>query len=456
MATTVRSPSVQSFASAESMSIPATSTPGSPLMQPVSACETVMPHVPALALEDEFKLKARHDRFYLKDGNLTFEVGDGTLYNVHRYFFENYAPKFATDHLSDAETEVVRLPDVANVDFQRFLSMIYPTELGKCDIQTVDEWTSVLRLATKWSVSSLRELAIQEIAPKASAIDKVVIAREFDLGKAWLLPAFTAICSAPKWLEYEEAERLGLRTVVDIGRIREQSGADVRTKHNVDVAQAVLATPSLVPHICDEAESTSRGEHLTAHAAPVATSDAGLAETTGDTSDMRSAREETAPEPTVGIAHGEASGVLGTPDNYENDIGNSFASPLDHALEALRLVERQPEIGAPREGPRPETRADMIVKHLIESDALQLDVSVSLGTPIALARIEQRIALLIAEQISKCSVRPYSRSNEASKISVLTVYVARGSSYGSSKGKMQMEPGKPAVMARSLRDTLTK
>ena len=37
------------------------------------------------------------------------------------------------------------------------------SELGVCDIRTVDEWTSVLRLACKWSVASLRQVAFREI-----------------------------------------------------------------------------------------------------------------------------------------------------------------------------------------------------------------------------------------------------------------------------------------------------
>ena len=53
------------------------------------------------------------------------------MYNVHRYFFETYAPNFADEHLrdlavSDAST-IIKLPNVFNVDFERFLSIIYPT-----------------------------------------------------------------------------------------------------------------------------------------------------------------------------------------------------------------------------------------------------------------------------------------------------------------------------------------
>ncbi|KAI5835357.1 hypothetical protein K523DRAFT_347156 [Schizophyllum commune Tattone D] len=170
--------------------------------------------------EDDTSRLQSH-RFYLEDGNLRFQLEDGTLFNVHRHFFKKHAPSFAVEYLQDVAEEPIRLPGITTIDFERFFTMIYPSEIGERDIETIDEWTSVLRLATKWAVPRLRTLAICEIEPKATPIEKVDTAREFDLGKDWLLPSFTTICTSSKPLDYEEAERLGLRTVVDIARIRE-------------------------------------------------------------------------------------------------------------------------------------------------------------------------------------------------------------------------------------------
>ena len=114
------------------------------------------------------------------------------------------------------------------------------SEIGGCDIRSVDEWTSILRIATRLSIPPLCARAIREIEPTATAIEKVAIAREFNLGDCWLLPAFTAICEADKWLNYEDAERLGLRTVVEIGRIREEQ------RSARDFAAAVRTSPILM------------------------------------------------------------------------------------------------------------------------------------------------------------------------------------------------------------------
>ncbi|KAL1702786.1 hypothetical protein EV121DRAFT_292934 [Schizophyllum commune] len=256
MADPTRSPSVQSFASADSMSMPATSVPGSPFISSantvppeedaprVAAVEHDGPNAPEFVEPDAPETIQAH-RFYLKDGNIKFKLDDGTLYNVHRYFFETHAPSFADEYLPKGGTASIKLPGVSSVDFERFLSVIYPSKLGNCDIHTVDEWTSVLRLATKWTIASLHDLAIEEIWPKASPFDKVVIAREFALGQEWLVPAFVDICSRPNWLIREEAERLGLHTVVEVGRIREES-RETPGAH-FDVLAAVRASGILAP-----------------------------------------------------------------------------------------------------------------------------------------------------------------------------------------------------------------
>ncbi|KAI4520783.1 hypothetical protein K525DRAFT_202875, partial [Schizophyllum commune Loenen D] len=166
-----------------------------------------------------------HPLYYLTDGNLKLQLDDGTIYNVHRYFFDAYSSRFAEEHLSeidlvDEEDLVIKLSDVSRQDFDRFLSLIYPSAIGVRDIHTADEWLSVLRLANRWSFGDLRALSLRELEPFASAVDKVVIARE--LGKPeWLVPALVDVCMAPEWLNLEDAERLGMPTVVEVGRIRE-------------------------------------------------------------------------------------------------------------------------------------------------------------------------------------------------------------------------------------------
>ncbi|KAL1725241.1 hypothetical protein EV714DRAFT_277695 [Schizophyllum commune] len=223
MADLTRPYSVQSFASNESLSFAPSMTTAPP--------STV-------------SLSANSSRFYLSDGNIKFKLDDGNVYNVHRSFFETHSPKFAAEYLCNSHAEVVRLAEISSVDFECFLSMIYPTAIGEYDIHTVAEWTSVLRLATKWSFDRLRILAMRAIEPLADAVDKIVLAREFDLGDAWIMPALKEICAAPDWLDYEDAQRLGLRTVVEIGRAREKLRS---TTSSVSAGPTTIAVPASPP-----------------------------------------------------------------------------------------------------------------------------------------------------------------------------------------------------------------
>ncbi|KAL1670132.1 hypothetical protein GGF50DRAFT_42881 [Schizophyllum commune] len=110
-----------------------------------------------------------HDRYFLADGNLGFELEDGTMYRVHRHFFTQYSESFAIEYLSSpASTSFVRPKGIETRDFDRFLSLLYPSKIGELDISTADEWLSVLRLAERWAFVDLRKLARQKLNALAS------------------------------------------------------------------------------------------------------------------------------------------------------------------------------------------------------------------------------------------------------------------------------------------------
>ncbi|KAL1760533.1 hypothetical protein FB107DRAFT_245536 [Schizophyllum commune] len=178
----------------------------------------------------------KHPRFYLDPRTVELLLDDGTLYRVFRYSLETHSPAFATQYLADGTDEgPIRLPGVSSVDLDRFLSLIYPVEIATPILTTAAEWTSVLRLAHKWSFLALRQRAIREVYALGSVVDKIAVAREFgDLDsngcggltelQDWLLPAFVEACTTKRWLDSvseEDAERLGAGTVLKIARIRE-------------------------------------------------------------------------------------------------------------------------------------------------------------------------------------------------------------------------------------------
>ena len=76
------------------------------------------------------------------------------------------------------------------------------------ETKTVEEWTSILRLATKWNFLSLRELAIERLFEITSPIDKIILSHTFHLPK-WLPLAYARLCKRNAPLTIEEGRRLG-------------------------------------------------------------------------------------------------------------------------------------------------------------------------------------------------------------------------------------------------------
>jgi hypothetical protein len=96
-------------------------------------------------------------------------------------------------------------------------------EFGVFAAGTVDEWTAILDLAAKWNFKSIRALAIRQLGPIASSIDKIVLGRKHNIHE-WLGDAYRNVCERPDPLTYEEGTRLGMGDVIKISTIRHDFG----------------------------------------------------------------------------------------------------------------------------------------------------------------------------------------------------------------------------------------
>ncbi|KZP29634.1 hypothetical protein FIBSPDRAFT_176901 [Athelia psychrophila] len=159
-----------------------------------------------------------HERFCFPAENIYFLV-EGVLYSVHRYFFERDSSSFAGQGLSKQEPMV--LANVSTHDFDLFLSILYPTSFGVHPASTVEEWSGILYIADKWSFLSIRTLTIAQIAPIASAVDKIVFGRLYGINE-WLAGAYQAVCTRPDALTLEEGRRLGVDDAIRINAIRQE------------------------------------------------------------------------------------------------------------------------------------------------------------------------------------------------------------------------------------------
>ncbi|KAF7965485.1 hypothetical protein HWV62_43266 [Athelia sp. TMB] len=163
----------------------------------------------------------KHGRFYLPLKHIYFLVNN-TIYSVPRAPFDTQSAAFIGRGL--AEHEPIVLEDVTIAQFDQFLSILYPSEYGVYTATSVDDWSALLHLADLWGFKSIRALAIKQLAPIATAIDKIVLGRRFAINE-WLLDGYYDVCIREDPLTEEDGARLSNQDVVRIFTAREQFGS---------------------------------------------------------------------------------------------------------------------------------------------------------------------------------------------------------------------------------------
>ncbi|KZP11505.1 RHD3-domain-containing protein [Athelia psychrophila] len=147
----------------------------------------------------------KHARFFLPAENIYFSI-ENTLYSVPRL----------------TEDKPLILEDVKAAHFDHLLSILYPSEYGSAiyTASTVDEWTAILHLAVRWGFQSIKTLAISQLTPIATDIDKIALGRQYEINP-WLHEAFTAVCIRERSLTKEEGRRMSVNDIIDINAIRQ-------------------------------------------------------------------------------------------------------------------------------------------------------------------------------------------------------------------------------------------
>ncbi|KDQ59001.1 hypothetical protein JAAARDRAFT_33729 [Jaapia argillacea MUCL 33604] len=155
---------------------------------------------------------------------MVFFLVEDTLFKVHSFFFERDSEYFRTMfrlHGSSSESRPIVL-DVSISSFESFLGVLYPVHFAQHVATTANEWIAILALATEWSFATIRTLAIRELFPFASPIDKIVVGIRYDINE-WLNDAYVAICERPEAVTKLEGERLGLDEVIKISKMRQDA-----------------------------------------------------------------------------------------------------------------------------------------------------------------------------------------------------------------------------------------
>ena len=101
-----------------------------------------------------------------------------------------------------------------------------PRRIGHYDLQTTEEWASVLELAYKWQFDAVCELAADKLAHAASLVDQVILGRQYGLEKM-LLNARVRLCEREAPISVGEGRRLGLDECAIIREVRQKARANL-------------------------------------------------------------------------------------------------------------------------------------------------------------------------------------------------------------------------------------
>ncbi|KAJ7924158.1 hypothetical protein B0H13DRAFT_1601983, partial [Mycena leptocephala] len=143
----------------------------------------------------------KHPRFWHADGDLRFVV-ENTEYQLHSYLFNRATTPSFWLSLTGSK-----------FDFDRFLSVLYPADYSAHGCKTVEEWTSVLRLADKCGMQDIRRLAITQLTVCAGPVDKIALGHRYGITE-WLSPVYMALIMRKQSITVEEGAKLGVEALV--------------------------------------------------------------------------------------------------------------------------------------------------------------------------------------------------------------------------------------------------
>ncbi|KAH9965394.1 hypothetical protein BC827DRAFT_1118754, partial [Russula dissimulans] len=176
----------------------------------------------------------RHAEYYIHGGDIIFRVED-ILFRVHRYFFTRdsaffrrklpHPPPPGEFTKGSSDNYPLVLEDALQMDFERFLWVFYNPKYSLYDA-TVEEWTSILKLAHQWEFVGVKTLALRELERlEIPPLRKIVIYHSYGIDRRLLKAAYAAFATRDKPITIEEGKELGLETVLQLARARELARA---------------------------------------------------------------------------------------------------------------------------------------------------------------------------------------------------------------------------------------
>ncbi|TFK67228.1 hypothetical protein BDN72DRAFT_859286 [Pluteus cervinus] len=169
----------------------------------------------------DIPLAQRHHRFFIREEFVTLKV-DAVYFNIPSFVLKENSKKFCKILEGGEELEAKlpsRLEDITAVDLERFFGVVFLANYQVWNLTTVEEWTSVLKVARQWEANSMYHLALSEIKPDATPLDLVVLGAQYHIAD-WLREGRLKLCRREERITLEEATRMGMEEAIKISAAR--------------------------------------------------------------------------------------------------------------------------------------------------------------------------------------------------------------------------------------------
>lgn len=114
------------------------------------------------------------------------------------------------------------LHDVSELDFVRLLRVLYPSNSHPFTAAKVDDWLSVLKLASLYQIDDVRDLAIARLhASQIDPIRKIAIWDKYHLDPSLLSSSYVALCQRFEPLTLAMTMAIGLKNFTKLAAARE-------------------------------------------------------------------------------------------------------------------------------------------------------------------------------------------------------------------------------------------
>ncbi|KAJ8082100.1 hypothetical protein PM082_007946 [Marasmius tenuissimus] len=184
----------------------------------------------------EFRMSpppTHHPQYYIDDSMSIFLV-ENQLFKVHRHFLRQESAVFnsmfdspppAEGQEGETDDRPIVLPSITCNEFIALLNRIYKGSFSRSKAHSkpsLQEYTDLLSIATRYECSQVRRKAIQGIERhEPDATKKIVLAQKYNV-EEWLMPAYIHLCKRDEPLTRAEAQEIGLDKAIMIAAAREK------------------------------------------------------------------------------------------------------------------------------------------------------------------------------------------------------------------------------------------